>query len=171
MAHYPVNHHLRPVYRALATVIGLAFVVFGLLGAATSWDEPVFDRGAIWTLGLRTNLAWSVLAVLIGGVVLAGVVIGRNVYHRVVTVVGWALLVLGVFELAFLQTSVNILNFSMVNVLTCLITGLLLITAGLYGRVDDDGRLAHTDAGVGNEPDARVPAGQLPRPGRDVVES
>ncbi|HEX8629467.1 MAG TPA: DUF4383 domain-containing protein [Catenuloplanes sp.] len=157
MAHYPVDHHLRPLYRLLAGLIGLGYVVFGLLAAAVSWGAPVFDRGGIWMLGLRTNLAWSVLAIVIGAVVLAGVVIGRNVYHRVSTVAGWALVVLGIFQMAILQTSVNVLNFSMVNVLTCLVTGLLLITAGLYGRVGEPGR-GHTDPGVGHERDARVPA-------------
>lgn len=155
MAHYPVNHHLRPLYRLLAGLIGLGYVVFGLLAVAVSWGEPVFSRGGLWMLGLRTNLAWSVLAVLIGAVALAGVVIGRNVYHRVSTVTGWALIVLGIFQLTFLQTPVNVLNFSMVNVLTCLVTGLLLIAAGLYGRVGQPGR-GHTSPGVGNERDARV---------------
>lgn len=171
MAHYPVNHHLRPVYRAVAGLIGLYFLAFGILGTAASWGDPLFDRGAVWVLGLRTNLAWSLLAAVLGVVVLAAVVIGGNLYQRVTTVAGWGLLVLAVFHLAVLQTEVNILNFSMVDVLACMVAGLLLITAGLYGRVQPAGAPEHTEPGVGNEPVAKsAPRQAAPRPVRDTAD-
>lgn len=170
MAHYPVNHPLRPVYRLVAGLIGLYFLALGVLGVGTNWGDPVFDRGGSWVLWLRTNLAFSVLAVLFGAAVLAAVVIGRNLYHRVTTVAGWALAVLAVLGLALLQTELNIFDLSMVNVIVLMVSGLLLITAGLYGRVQPPGE-GHTGPGVGHRPvDKADTSDALPRPVRGVVD-
>lgn len=163
MAHYPVNHPLQPVYRAVAGLIGVGYLLFGAVGLAVSWGELFAGRGSVWALGLRTNVLWSAVSVLIGLTVLAAVVIGRNIHHRVTTVLGWTLAVIGVALLAVMQTDVNIFNFSVANVITCMVTGLLLIAAGLYGRIDaPDGE--HTGPGVGHRPVSKVSGDELPQP-------
>jgi len=152
MAHYPVNHPLRQLYRLVAALIGLYYTAFGVIGLARTAGDPFFDRGDVGVLGLRTNFAMSLLALLGGLAVIVAAAIGRNIHHWVSMVGGWALVALGVVTMAFLQTDANILNVAMANVVTYLVTGLLLITSGLYGRVGK----AHTEAVVRHEPVAKV---------------
>ena len=69
MAHFPVNHPARPLYRVFAGLVGVYILVFGVFGVVQTWGEPLFSRGSHWALGLRTNLAFSlvILPVLILG--------------------------------------------------------------------------------------------------------
>jgi hypothetical protein len=137
MAHYPLDHHLRQPYRFLAGVAGLYLSLFGVLGIASTWGEPFLHRGSDWVLGLRTNPATAWLSTLLGLAVLAAVVLGGNVHHRVSVVLGWALIAYAMVLLAFLQTEANVLNVSMVNVIVLTLVGLTVLTAGLYGKVGD----------------------------------
>lgn len=155
MVHYPVNHQFRHAYRLLAGLIALYYLAFGILGLIRTWGDPIFGRDGEWVLWLRTNPAMSVLALLGGAVVLGAALVGGNAHHWVSMVAGWALAVLGVAVMAFLQTEANVLDASMVNVIVYLVSGLLLITAGLYGRVEPDPR-ERTGPGVQHDPVAKV---------------
>ncbi|MFI5889438.1 DUF4383 domain-containing protein [Actinoplanes sp. NPDC051513] len=135
MAHYPLNHHLRQTYRFLAGLSGLFLTLFGVIGIGKTWGDPFFHRGADWVLGLRTNPAASWLYTIAGVLLLAAVLIGGNLYHRVALVLGWGLCGLGVAIMAFLRTDANILNASMINVIVTIALGLVTLTAGLYGKV------------------------------------
>jgi hypothetical protein len=140
MAHYPLDHHLRRTYRFLAALAGLYLLAFGIFGVARTWGDPFLHRGADWVLGLRTNPAAAWLATAAGVLLLASIVIGGNVYHRIALVLGWSLCVYGVAVMAFLRTDANVVNASMVNVITLLVLGLVVLTAGLYGKVGEPGR-------------------------------
>jgi FtsH-binding integral membrane protein len=135
MGHNPVNHPLRPIYRALGAFVGLYFVVFGVIGLITTADESFFatDIGRVFSQG--TNLANSILSIILGGVVLLGAVIGRNLDVAIDKYLGWGLLVLGTYELAAMRTDANFLNFTISTVVVVYLAGLVLIMASYYSKV------------------------------------
>ncbi|HEX8629468.1 MAG TPA: DUF4383 domain-containing protein [Catenuloplanes sp.] len=135
MAHYPVNHPLRPVYRALGGLAGLYLLAFGILGAIATAGDGLFGTDTDKVLGQGTNLAWSVLSALAGLAVLAGTALGGNRDVALYTYLGWGLLVVGLATLAVIRTDVNVFHFSMATVVVTFVVGLALITAGLYSRV------------------------------------
>ncbi len=145
MAHTPVNHPLRPIYRALSALTGLYFVVFGVVGLIATSGYALFAMGADVdrVLGLGSNLAWSIASIVLGAVILLGVVIGRNLDVAIDTYLGWALLVIGTFSLTVLRTDVNIFNFTISTVIVTYIAGLVLIMAGYYSKI-----VAEKDAGT-----------------------
>jgi hypothetical protein len=134
MSHFPVNHPLRPFYRVLATFAGLYVLAFGVVGIAQGSGSPFFDRGELTVLGLRTNLAFAVASVVAGAVILLAIFVGRNLDYAVNMWGGVAFMVAGTAGLALLETDLNVLNFSMATVIVSFVIGMLLFTAGLYGR-------------------------------------
>lgn len=135
MAHIPINHPLRPLYRTLAGLVGLYILIFGIIGLTETAGDPLFDRGNVWVLGLRTNLAFAIVSVVYGAVLIGGAVIGRNVGHMINLAAGLIFVVVGLVMLTLMQTDANILNFSMVNSIVSFVFGLLAFTAGLYDKV------------------------------------
>lgn len=126
---------MRPLYRMLAGLIGLYILVFGIIGVIQTAGDPLFDRGDVWVLGLRTNLAFAILSIIYGAVLLAGAVIGGNVEHMINLAAGLVFIIVGMIMMTLMQTDGNILNFSMVNSIVSFIFGLLVLTAGLYDKV------------------------------------
>ncbi len=108
MAHIPVNHHLRPVYRVLAGLAGLYVLLFGVLGFVETSGGPAFDQGTASVLGLRTNLAFSIASVIAGAAILLALFVGRNVDYLVNLVGGIAFLVAGMAMMALLRTDVEL---------------------------------------------------------------
>jgi hypothetical protein len=135
MAHFPVNHPLRPIYRALGALTGAYFVVFGIIGLIVTADDGMFGTGGDRVLGQQTNLCWSIVSLAIGAIVLIATGIGRNVDTQVDKIVGWGLLVVGTYELAMMRTDANFLDFSISTVVVTYLAGLILIMAGLYSKV------------------------------------
>jgi hypothetical protein len=138
MLHIPINHHLRTLYRALAGLGGLYVLVFGLLGVGASRGLPAFaqphDHKLPWVLGLRTNLAFAVLSIAVGLVLLLGNVVGRNLDYYLNLLAGAVFMVSGMAMMILMQTDLNFLGFSMVNCIVSFILGTLFFTAGLYCR-------------------------------------
>jgi hypothetical protein len=139
MAHYPLNHHLRPTYRFLAGLAGLYLLLFGLIGIAVTWGDPFFHRGSDWVLGLRANPAGGWLATVLAVLVLAAVLLGGNLLHQLNVVLGWATLAVAMLQMTVIQTDANALNASMVNVIALTIIGLVVLLSGLYGKVGSAG--------------------------------
>ncbi|AGZ46210.1 DUF4383 domain-containing protein [Actinoplanes friuliensis] len=135
MAHNPVNHPLRPLYRALSALTGVYLVLFGILGMIQTADNGLFGNGDDRVLGQRTNLFWSLVAALIGVIVVIATAIGRNSDTEVDKYFGWGLLVVGSYGLAVIRTDANFFNFSISTVVVTYLAGLFLITAGLYSKV------------------------------------
>lgn len=135
MPHFPVNHPARPLYRALAALVGLYILVFGIVGVVQTWGEPLFDRGSHWALGLRTNPAFSFSSVIFGIVLLVGASRRGNLGHYMNLTAGTIFLVTGMLMLSVLQTEANFLNFSMSTVIVSMLFGLLLLATGLYDKV------------------------------------
>ncbi|GGM88002.1 DUF4383 domain-containing protein [Dactylosporangium sucinum] len=135
-AHFPINHHLRPLYRLLAGVAGLYMLVFGVVGFAQTSGAEFFTRDeAEWVLGLRTNPAFSLLSIVAGVIVLGANLIGRNVGHVINTIAGVVLTIVGMASLALMQTEANVFAFSMVNVIVTFVLAAVVGTASLYDRV------------------------------------
>lgn len=135
MAHFPVNHPLRPLYRTLAGLVGLYVLVFGILGVLETWGEPLFARENTWVLGLRTNLAFSLMSVVFGAIIIVGSFTGGNIGHYLSLAIGVIFLVAGLAMMAVLNTDLNLLNFSMATVIASLLFGLLFLTTGMYDKV------------------------------------
>jgi hypothetical protein len=139
-SHMPVNHPLRPIYRIVGGLSGLYMIVFGVLGAISTGGEPPLGIGVGETLGQGTNLANSLLSIVIGALVVLGTVIGRNADTLAFTYLGWGMLVIGMLFLAVIRTDANVLNHSITTTIVWFVVGTLLVTAGLYSRTAATGR-------------------------------
>lgn len=135
MAHIPINHPLRPAYRALSGLVGLYVLLFGIVGYARTSNLGFFTRHGEWVLWLRTNPAFSVLSIIAGVAVLGVAVLGRNLFAHVNLAAGIIFLSAGMAMMTLLQTDANILGFSMVTCIVSFIFGMIFLAAGLYGKV------------------------------------
>ncbi|MEV6690003.1 DUF4383 domain-containing protein [Micromonospora sp. NPDC051196] len=138
MAHTPVNHPARPIYRAIGGLIGLYLVLFGLIGFFASTGDPFFGQSDTQVLGQGTNLGFSLLSVVIGAVVLAGTVIGRNLDVLVNQWTAYLIMVVSLGGLAFLRTEANIFNLSVATVIVLMVLSMTLLMSGMYGKVGTD---------------------------------
>lgn len=135
MAHHPINHPARPAYRALAGLVGLYLVIFGVLGVVQGAGNDFFAQDDTRVLGQGANLGSAVILGALGLLVLIGVGIGRNVDVVINKWLGYGFIVLGLAALTVEQTSVNYLNFSAITCIVAMVVGLLLLAAGMYGKV------------------------------------
>ncbi|SDY03193.1 protein of unknown function [Micromonospora pattaloongensis] len=134
MAHIPVNHPLRPVYRTIAGLGGLYLFLYGVVGMAVTWGDPLFGREDVWALGLRANLASAIASLLFGATVVAAAVFGGRAEHLVNLAAGVVALATGLVMLTLLRHA-NFLNFSVANVIVSFVLGMVFLTAGLYDKV------------------------------------
>jgi hypothetical protein len=141
--HLPVNHPLRGLYRFLGGLTGLYVLVFGIAGLVVSRGHGPFARGDIAALGLHTNAAFSVLSMVAGAVILLAAIIDNNLDHHTFLFGGLVFLGVGLVMLAFMQTSLNLLNFTVSTCVVSFLIGLVLFTAGLYTR---SGPVAQSEA-------------------------
>ena len=143
MAHNPVNHPLRPLYRALGFLTGAYLVVFGVVGLIQTSGHNFTGDVDVRVLGQQANMLWSIISLVLGAIILIATVIGRNADTEVDRFLGWALLVLGAYGLATSRTDANFLGFSIATVVVTFLVGLILITTSLYSKVAPE---AHTGA-------------------------
>lgn len=137
MTHLPVNHRLQPWYRLLAGLTGLYVLAFGVIGIFRTAADPPFQHGTDTVFGLHLNLAFAILSVAAGLVIVLAAVRGGNVDHFVNLVGGCLFLGAGIVMLLLLQTDSDFLNFRMATCVMSFIIGIVLLTAGLYGRVGE----------------------------------
>jgi Domain of unknown function (DUF4383) len=135
MAHIPVNHPLRPFYRVLSGLVGLYVVLFGILGIIRTSGLAFFGRHGDWVLGLRTNPGFSVLSIIGGALLLLAAIIGGNLFSYLNLTASVIFMVVGIAMLLLLQTSANILAFSMATVIASFVFAIIAGLAGLYGKV------------------------------------
>jgi len=132
--HLPINHRLSGFYRFLAALAGIFLLTFGIVGAAQTWGDPFFDRGDVSALGLRTNLAFSLLSVVVGAIVLLGALVGGNMPYHFNLFGGSVFWLAGLVMLMLLHTDANLLNFEVPTCIVSFLIGTVLFLAGLYGR-------------------------------------
>ncbi|MEV7779097.1 DUF4383 domain-containing protein [Kitasatospora sp. NPDC088351] len=130
----PVDHRLAVVWRIGAGLGGIFLIVFGILGLL---NHPGFlSTHGNEVAGLSTNGALSILSIVMGGVLLAGAMIGGNFASNLNMAVGGLFVLSGFYGLTVLgRPEANILNFRMSNVLFAFIFGLVVLSFGMYGRV------------------------------------
>jgi hypothetical protein len=133
--HNPVNHPLRPMYRVLGLLAGAYLVLFGIVGMIQTSGEPFTGSTGIRVLGQGANMLSSIIALAVGALVLLATLVGRNIDVQADKFLGWGLLVLGSYELAFSRTDANFFGFTIATVVVTYIVGLLLITVSLYSTV------------------------------------
>ncbi|MEU8087298.1 DUF4383 domain-containing protein [Micromonospora sp. NPDC049101] len=138
MAHTPVNHPARPIYRAIGGLTGLYLVVFGVLSIIASTGNEILAQDDTRVLGQGTNLGLGLLSVLLGLVVLVGTALGRNIDVAINQWLSYALMVISLASLAFIRTDANVLNFSIVTVIVAMTVALVLLMVGMYGKVGSE---------------------------------
>jgi hypothetical protein len=135
MAHNPVNHPLRPLYRSLGFLASAYLVVFGVVGLIRSSDLDFTGLSDTRIFGQGSSTLWSILAIIIGGIAAIAFALGRNLDVAAGKFLGWATLVFGSYGLATSRTDANFLGFTIITVIITYIVGLVLITSSLYGKV------------------------------------
>lgn len=127
-AHRRSNH----VHRVGAGLTGLVLVIFGVAGAMLR--PPLFDTQGEVVAGLSTNGALSFLSAAIGSLLIGAAVLGGIFAANVCVVVGVVLVASGPVNLYLMSADLNVLAFSLPNVVLSLVVGLMVMTFGLYGR-------------------------------------
>ena len=168
MAHLPVNHPLRPLYRLLAGLCGLYVLGFGIVTLTRTAGQDLFEQdGQPQVLGIHGNRAFALLSILVGAVILVGVLIGRNVDRYINTTAAVVFIVAGIVMMTLLRTNANLLGFSMATCVMSFIIGLLLGLAGLYGNVGSHEQARREEAfrhGAGPDPESHpLGAENVPR--------
>ncbi|MGX6606907.1 DUF4383 domain-containing protein [Micromonosporaceae bacterium Da 78-11] len=135
MAHNPVNHPLRPMYRVLGLVAGAYLVLFGVVGLIQTAGEDFAGDTGVHVLGQESNLLWSIISLLLGAIVVLATVVGRNFDTEADKYIGWGLLVLGSYGLATSRTDANFLGMDITTVIVVYLVGTALITVSLYSKV------------------------------------
>jgi hypothetical protein len=139
LAHIPVNHHLRPLYRALAGLSGLFLLAVGIYGIIETSGHDLFARdGLPEVLGMRFNPFAAGMFLVAGIVVLAVTALGRNIDHLGNFWLGQILVLISLLELAFLRTDANLLGFSVTSVIVTMVVGLVVLTSSMYAKVGPD---------------------------------
>jgi len=133
-SHLPKNHHLRPLYRFLGFLAGLYCIVFGIVGVIETRGQGTFAQGSYRAVGLKTNMAFSILSIIVGAIVVAVVMIGRNLDRNVNFVLGPGFILMGLLMMTLMQTTANVLNFGMSTCVVSFIIGLVLFAEALYGE-------------------------------------
>lgn len=124
---------LAAVHRIGAVVLGLVLWVFGILGLVDQLGY--FETTGTPVLGLSTNGLLSTVSLVVGAVLIAAGTRGGRTASTVTAVVGGLFILSGLVNLGVLNTSANLLAFTIANVFFSLVAGVVLLTMGLYGRV------------------------------------
>lgn len=138
MAHNPVNHPAQPIYRRIGGLIGLYLVIFGVLGVIETSGGDFFVQDDSLVLGQGTNLGHSLISAGLGAIILIATGIGRNLDAAVNKWLAYVFMVMGLGALALLRTDANVLNFTIFTCMVTMVIGLVLLTAGMYGKVGTD---------------------------------
>jgi hypothetical protein len=135
MSHIPVNHPMRTFYRFLAALAGLYVLIFGIVASAKTQGTAAFSQDHLsWALGLRSNLGFAMISIVVGAIILVSSVIGRNLDHFINMVAGVFFMSAGILMMVLMETDANFLGFSMANCIASFIIGTVLLAAGLYGK-------------------------------------
>jgi hypothetical protein len=136
--HNPINHPARSTYRVLSGLIGLYLVVFGGIGVGMTASEGLFAQDATRVLGQGTNLANSLISIVVGAIVLVAAVVGRNVDVTINRVFGYVLMALGLATLAMVRTDANYFGHTLATSIVMMALGLTMLVAAMYGRVGSE---------------------------------
>jgi hypothetical protein len=129
----PTGNRVSLVQRAGAIVVALVLLTFGVLGFLNGLDYFSTEGGTV--AGLSSNGLLSTISVVTAGILIVAALRSARTVSTVMLLIGAAFLLSAMANLAVLNTTFNILAFSMANVVFSLVAGVLLLTLGAYGRV------------------------------------
>lgn len=134
----PLDH----LHKVGAVAFGAGLAIFGLLGLlGPAGGTDLFSTTGRSVLGLSSNGLLSVVSLVVAAVlVAAGMSRGRTA-STLLVVIGSAFVVSGLANSLVLGTSLNLLAFSIPNVVFSFVAGALLLFLGAWGRFA--GHLAH----------------------------
>ena len=121
------------VHRLGAMVVAAVIAAFGVLGLADGLAYFSTDGERI--AGLSSNGLLSTISLVTAAVLVAAALRSSRIASTTMLVVGVLFLVSALANLAVLETSFNVLAFSMSNVVFSIVAGLTLLTLGAYGRI------------------------------------
>ena len=130
----PVDHRLCTFYRISASLAGVCILAFGVIGFVQTWSDPwiYFSQPVFW---ISTNNILNVVSVVFGVALITSAFLGGNLPSYVDTAIGTMFMLNGLFWLMWLRTPpVNVLHFTMTNVVFSFVVGTIILTCGLYGR-------------------------------------
>jgi Domain of unknown function (DUF4383) len=172
MPHIPINHPLQPLYRLLAALTGAYILAFGIVGVVNNHGRPFFAQtGLTPSLGLHANMAFAILSIVVGAVLLVGGILGGNLDQRLNLISSVVFLVAGLVMLLLIRTDFNFLGFTPATSVVSFIIGVVLLIAGLYGKVGTllDVR-REEDFRHGRGPDPMEHRLSMPNPKHEVQE-
>lgn len=126
------DHRIWHVHQVGSGVLGGVLVTFGLLGFVNQLDFFATTGGEV--NGISSNGLLSAVSVVFGAGLIASGFAPRETSSWVATLTGALFIVGGLGNLALLESSDNLLAFEMPNVIFSLLSGIALLTLGLYGR-------------------------------------
>jgi hypothetical protein len=136
MVHLPINHPLQPFYRLLAGLTGAYVLAFGIVGVIRTGGRPFFAQDDLpYVLGLHANRAFAIVSIVVGAGLVASVLIGGRVHRWVSLGASLVFLIAGLVMLVLERTDANFLGFTPITSVVSFIIGLVLLIAGLYGKV------------------------------------
>ena len=118
MDHIPVNHQWRSFYRVLAGLWGLYVLIFGIVAVTRAHGTGFNQKGLPSVLGLRANMAFAILSIVVGAVLVIGAVVGGNIGRWVNLLGGLVFIVAGLF--GSLRRSIQTFESSGINLECCL---------------------------------------------------
>lgn len=164
------QHPVYWVHRIGCVVVALILWVFAGIGFTRGVD--FFSTHGARVLGMTSNGLLATVSVVVGVALVVAAVFGGRVASSMSVVVGGLFVLSGLLNLiALVHPNVNLLAFTMPNVVFSLVVGLALLCVGLYGRAsgqlpaDNPYRLARD----GDNPLARLWHDEqlAPQPGMD----
>jgi signal transduction histidine kinase len=126
------EHRIWHVHQVGSGVLGGVILTFGVLGFVNRLDFFATSGGEV--AGYSSNGLLSTVSVVVGLVLIASAFAPRATSSWVATGVGSVFILAGLANLALLETSANILAFEMPNVLFSVLSGIVLLSLGLFGR-------------------------------------
>lgn len=159
LAHIPINHHLRGLWRAVAALSGLYLVALGVYGIVETSGLELFAQDDLpEVFGQQLNPASSGMLLVLGGIVVLVTVIGRNLDHFGNFWAGQSLVIVTLLAMAVLRTDANILGFNMTSVIVIMSVGTLILASSLYAKIGRSDASEHHDASDVRHPNPRVNA-------------
>jgi hypothetical protein len=160
------QHPVQRVQRIGCVIVALVLFAFAGLGFARG--VGFFTTHGARVLGMTSNGLLATVSLVVGVVLVAAAVLGARIASTTSVVVGALFVLSGLLNLiALVHPNLNVLAFTLPNVIFSLVVGLILLCVGLYGRAsgalpaDNPYRMARG----GDNPVARLWHGEQLAPG------
>jgi hypothetical protein len=120
------------VNQKVALVVGVIFLLVGILGWFVTGGHGFADRDGGSLLGFQVNPLHNIVHLLVGVVLIVGARSGLSAARAANTAVGAVYLVVGIIGLFILDSSANILALNGADNGLHLVSGIVLLATGLF---------------------------------------